>query len=335
MMPDQDGGMAGSYSANSDMGIGGRDERTGNEFVLYMMPVGGIGARPDRDGESAQIGYMGNCSSQPVEVWESMYPLRVTQYRLRPDSAGPGRRRGGLGVRISYQALQDGIEFSVFTERQRLAPHGLKLGQPALSGAYAIRRGGTRLPIPTKTSGLWLHAGDTVDIETGGGGGYGDPFTREFELVAKDVREGLISPAVAIAEYGVVVTPEGEVDVGASQRLRNASEDRRPILRLTIAEIDQRATRTITLDDETASKASITDQQVLYCFSPRCAVYARAVVRPESRVVVAAAVTRALHLTRGDEISVRPLETRWTPYRTDEIRRQFSMTRLWKGDEDV
>jgi N-methylhydantoinase B len=102
MMKDgRSGGMAGSYSANSDIGIGGHDARSGDEFVLYMMPVGGIGARPALDGESALIGYMGNCSSQPVEVWESMYPLRVGEYRLRPDSAGPGRRRGGLGLRVS------------------------------------------------------------------------------------------------------------------------------------------------------------------------------------------------------------------------------------------
>jgi N-methylhydantoinase B len=335
MMPGQAGGMAGSYSANSDMGIGGRDERTGDEFVLYMMPVGGIGARPDRDGESALIGYMGNCSSQPVEVWESMYPLRVTQYRLRPDSAGPGRRRGGLGLCVSYQALQDGIEFSVFTERQRLAPHGLELGQPALSGLYAIQRGETRILIPTKTSGLWLQAGDTVDSFTGGGGGYGDPFTRELELVAKDVREGLVSVATAATEYGVVVTPDGVVDVEASEQLRqaHAQQDERPILRLTIAEIDDRTSRSVVLGEETASKASITDQQVLYCFSPRCAVYARAAVRPGSTVVISAPVARALDLMQGDEIALRPLSTHWTPYRTDEIRRQFSVTRLHKGDD--
>src|SRR5262249_49728785 len=142
------GSMASSYGANSDIGIGGFDERSGEEFVLYMMPVGGIGARPGLDGESALIGYLGTCSSQPVEVWESMYPLRVGEYRLREDSAGPGRRRGGLGLCVSYEALSDGIQVSVFTERQRFAPFGLQGGQPAATGTYTMRRGETELPIP-------------------------------------------------------------------------------------------------------------------------------------------------------------------------------------------
>lgn len=329
LMPGAAGGMAGSYSANSDIGIGGHDPRTGDEFVLYMMPVGGIGARPHLDGENALINYMGNCSSQPVEVWESMYPLRISQYRLRPDSAGPGRRRGGFGLEVSYEAVESGLQASVFTERQRFAPFGLAGGQPASLGRYFIRRGDERIPIPTKTSGLWLRAGDGIDVESAGGGGYGDPFEREPELVAQDVREGLVSVEAAALEYGVVVSPEGTLDLAATGRRRDAATDERPIVRLRIDEIDEIATVTVALGD----LSTISNDQVIYCFSPRCAVYARAVCRPGASVVVAGPVARSLHLTVGDEISLRPLSSRWVPYSTDELRRRFSVGRLTEREE--
>lgn len=331
MMPGGAGGMAGSYGANSDIGIGGQNRPIGDEFVLYMMPVGGIGARPHLDGESALINYMGNCSSQPVEVWESMYPLRVTQYRLRPDSAGPGRRRGGFGVCVSYQALESGIQFSVFTERQRFAPFGLRGGQPARTGSYMIRSGDEEVPIPTKTSGLWLREGDVVDVETAGGGGYGDPFRRELELVAKDVQDGLVSVEAAQQEYGVVVSPEGVVDVGVTERLRQRGPDLRQILRVPIGAIDEDEQLAVVLGDELPGIEAIADDQVLCCFSPRCSVYARAVRRPDSEVVVPGPVARTLHLKVGEEICLRPLPTHWVPHSTDDIRRRFSVTRLAEG----
>lgn len=325
MMQDGLGGMAGSYSANSDMGIGGRDSRTGDDFVLYMMPVGGIGARPARDGESALIGYMGNCSSQPVEVWESMYPLRVTQYRLRPDSAGPGRRRGGFGVCVSYEALESGLQVSLFTERQRFAPFGLALGQPAAMGRYAVRRGGTRFPIPTKASGLWLRAGDIIDIETGGGGGYGDPFMRDLELVRRDVREGLVSAEAAAAEYGVIVTSNGELDVQGSLRLRESEADRHSLIRLPVSVVDDNDTTAIELEEKVAAKNGISEGQVLCCFSSSCAVYAHALLRPRSGVVLSVTLARTLHVLDGGEIFLRPLDTMWVPYRTHELRRHFGI----------
>ena len=332
MMPRGSGGMAGSYSANSDIGIGGVDSRTGDEFVLYMMPVGGLGARPDLDGESALINYMGNCSSQPVEVWESMYPLRVDQYRLRVNSAGPGRRRGGFGVCLSYEAVQDGPQVSVFTERMRFPPFGLASGQPARPGRYTLKRGSERTVLPTKTSGLFLRAGDVLEIETAGGGGYGDPLEREVDLVARDVREGLVSPEEATIEYGVVVDSTGMVDNGATAQMRSSGGDRRrPIITVPIAEIDENATATVALGEEIARKASISERQVLYCFSSRTSVYAYAVIRPTPAVVVASPVALALGVVAGDEISLRPLPTQWIPYSTTDIRRRFSLIALSKG----
>ena len=334
MMEPEPGGMAGSYSANSDIGIGGVDPRTGEEFVLYMMPVGGIGARPDKDGESALINYMGNCSSQPVEVWESMHPLRVTRYHLRPDSGGPGRRRGGLGLEVTYEAVEDGAQLSVFTERQRFAPFGLVGGQPAKLAEYTIRRDGKATKIPTKTSALFLRAGDAIDVATPGGGGYGDPFDREPALVANDVRDAIVSPEAAAAEYGVVVSPSGELDPEATAELRRSDNANAAVISVSISAIDENAVSTVKLGKERVDGTGIQDHQVLYCFSSRSSAYAHAVIGPGSDIVVAAPVARALDLSAGHEISLRPLSTRWVPYRTDDLRREFAITRL-KGGSDA
>lgn len=326
MMPGGAGGMAGSYSANSDIGIGGHDPRTGDEFVLYMMPVGGIGARRHLDGESALINYMGNCSSQPVEVWESMHPLRVNEYRLRPDSAGPGRRRGGFGLCVEYEALDDGLQVSVFTERQRFAPLGLHLGRPAFAGKYWVRRGDQSFPLPTKTSRLWLRKGDAIVVHTPGGGGYGDPHEREPDLVASDVRQGLVSIEQAAGEYGVVVAA-GTIDDEATARLRGARQS--PNAALRIEALDADAVSTIRLGQVEAAALGIADGQIVCCTSPRCSVYTRAVVDGTGKgTVLATSAARALQLAAGDEVGVQPLATRWEPYRTDDLRRYFSITRL-------
>jgi N-methylhydantoinase B len=322
------GGMAASYSANNDTGIGGYDRRTEEEFVLYMMPVGGIGARPDEDGESALINYMGNCSSQPVEVWESMYPLRVNEYRLRNDSAGAGRRRGGLGLHVSYTALEGDLEASLFTERQRFAPFGLALGQPGELSSYTLRRGEERVSIPTKVSGLWLRAGDTIEIASGGGGGYGDPFAREVALVARDVREGFVSPANAEVEYGVVCDARGEVDRDATEKLRATNaRTRSDTVTLRIDAIDPSLTEpTVVLGEGVLAQTRITPEQVLYCFSERRAVYARAAIVPGLSVALSSHVARTLHLEENQQLFVRPLRTEWRAYSTDDLRRAFGMT---------
>ncbi len=89
------------YGANSDIGIGGNNPRTGDPFVLYMMLVGGMEARSNKDGNSAIINSMGNCSNQPAEVWEAMHPFRVNRWELRQDSARTGKWRGGMGILLS------------------------------------------------------------------------------------------------------------------------------------------------------------------------------------------------------------------------------------------
>jgi hypothetical protein len=217
----------------------------------------------------------------------------------------------------------------VFTERQRFAPFGLQLGQPAATGSYTIHRGELSLPIPTKTSGLWLQGGDRIVIETAGGGGFGDPFEREPELVAADVEDGLVSREGAAREYGVIIDQDGRLDLQASQRARQ--NDQRPILRLPVDRIDD-AVEALLLAAEHVRLLSIEEGQLLYCFKDRLAVYVPAALDSANAVTIPALVARTLGISVGETIAMRPLPSKWIAFSTDQLRRRFS-TRQRSGGE--
>jgi N-methylhydantoinase B len=140
----------------------------GNDrFTYYETIGGGQGACPSTDGEDAVHVTMSNTLSTPVEALELAYPLRVERYALRRGSGGPGGHRGGDGVVRELRALEP-CRFSVVSERRRLAPKGVRGGQPGAAGRNLLN--GDELPSKVTRS---LEAGDVVTIETPGGGGYG------------------------------------------------------------------------------------------------------------------------------------------------------------------
>ena len=215
---------AGEYGCNSDIGLGGHNLRTGDPFVLYMMPVGGLGARPNKDGSSAVINYMGNCSSQPAEVWEAMHPFRVNRWELIQDSAGAGRWNGGFGYDVEYQAVEQESMLSIFTERAKIPPYGLFEGLSARYASYDLEIEGEVRRIGTKTSRLKFPDGATFTTHTPGGGGYGHPYQREPERVLEDLRDELISREQALEAYGVVIDENGNIDLEATEQRRNSTD---------------------------------------------------------------------------------------------------------------
>lgn len=212
---------ASEYGANSDIGLGGTNPRNGDPYVLYMMPVGGMGARPKSDGNTAVINSMGNCSNQPAEVWETMYPFRVNHWRLRTDSAGAGEFRGGSGYEVQYESLDEEALLSIFTERVHIPPFGVFEGLPSKNGRYILDRpkqGSEELK--TKLSRLDFPAGSTFTSFTAGGGGYGHPFQRDPESVHQDYIEGFISQEHAAETYGVVIDEHGDLDLQRTATIR-------------------------------------------------------------------------------------------------------------------
>ena len=114
------------------------------------------------------------------------------------DSGGPGRFRGGLGLRRTIRVLAGEPTFLGTLDRARVAPWGLFGGGPGGRGALLLRRDGAApRRLGSKVAGLQLARGDTVTIITPGAGGYGPPAEREPDRVARDVREGKISVGLA------------------------------------------------------------------------------------------------------------------------------------------
>jgi N-methylhydantoinase B len=162
----------------------------------------------------------GDTHNSPSEQLEAKYPVLVERYSIREDSSGAGRTRGGLGAEMVVQALSP---FSLTTriDRMHCKPWGLDGGTDAAGNSIGIRRNGKwEMDLPNaKIFNVRLNRGDAYMMQSGGGGGFGDPMERDPELVAEDVREGYVSRAVAQNVYGVVLTAAGDVDtVGTKSR---------------------------------------------------------------------------------------------------------------------
>jgi len=136
-------------------------------FTYYETLGGGQGACPDAPGPSAVHVAMSNTLNTPVEALESELPLRVRELSLRRGSGGAGRHPGGDGIVREIEALAP-MTFSLIAERRRHPPRGRDGGGEGARGRN-LRNGEL---LPGKTEG-GLERGDSIRVETPGGGGYG------------------------------------------------------------------------------------------------------------------------------------------------------------------
>jgi N-methylhydantoinase B len=194
---------AGSYADQMPTILFGTDPGTGRLFIQGDLNAGGTGARPDGDGESGLIIFIGSTArNNPVEAVESRNPhVRIERYALRVDSGGAGRWRGGLGIERVYRFLAPA--FGTFTlERSVTPPWGLAGGLAGAVNALEITDAEGRTRSIRKATRHPIAAGDTLRILTGGGGGYGPPAERPPEAVRRDVALGYVSPEAARRDYG-------------------------------------------------------------------------------------------------------------------------------------
>src|SRR5439155_23622202 len=107
----------------------------------------------------------------------------IEEFSLRPDSGGAGTFRGGLGFRKTYRMLAP-CELQTNLDRTRFPAWGAQGGQEAKPGRFTVVNGrtGERRSIE-KEKRFALAAGDLVVVETGGGGGYGEPRGRPLDLI--------------------------------------------------------------------------------------------------------------------------------------------------------
>ncbi len=216
---------AGSKGCLSNIMFGGISPRTGEYYVFYEAMGGGYGARATKDGIDAVQPHAQNTENAPIEETEAGYPVRIARYELIQDSEGPGRFRGGLGLRRDY-AFDHETVFSVLADRAKFAPWGFAGGQCARPAHYVLNPDTDPRELPSKTS-VDIRPGDVFSVQMGGGGGYGPPWERDPERVVRDVVAGRISAARAEAAYGVVLVPEsGAVDREATARARDVLRQR-------------------------------------------------------------------------------------------------------------
>jgi N-methylhydantoinase B len=171
---------AASYGTMSNLTIGGIDPRNQQPFTYYETTAGGMGARPGLDGISGVHCHMTNSLNTPIEALEYAYPFRVRSYGYRKDSGGDGQFRGGAGLVREIELLADS-QVTLICERRVFRPYGLQGGTAGAAGrATLIRAKNQSEDLPSKCS-IHSSQGDAIRIETPGGGGWGDPNSRELE----------------------------------------------------------------------------------------------------------------------------------------------------------
>ena len=183
--------MASSNDVLPAIVFSGKHRRSGRTYVYLETLGGGAGARLGRDGMDGIQVHVTNTSNLPVEALENEYPLLVEEYGLVAGSGGIGTSRGGLGIARQIRALEDGTVFGCRSDSHLTEAEGVFGGMPGKPGRLVHNPGRPDEEVlPSKVSRLVLGAGESMRIETPGGGGAGPPADRAFERVAEDVRSG-------------------------------------------------------------------------------------------------------------------------------------------------
>jgi N-methylhydantoinase B len=163
---------AASSGTMNNLTIGGYDPRHDRHYTYYETICGGAGGGPLGAGLSGVHTHMTNTLNTPVEALELAFPFRIEEYGIRPDTGGDGRQPGGDGAIRRYRFLAPAT-VTIVSERRILHPWGLNRGSPAKTGAnILIRADGTHETIAGKAS-FRVDAGESVEIRTPGGGGWG------------------------------------------------------------------------------------------------------------------------------------------------------------------
>lgn len=223
MMPQHVSGS--DYGAINHCYVTARDDD--RHSIYYVYPPGGNGGTPTMDGPSGLRGpSSGDVAMQSLESVESRHPVLFRALRFRTDSGGPGKFRGGLGLSLQLEVLSKAGGLNILSDRTYIPPFGLFSGHSASPNEWKVLREGQEHVVPGgKAVNFPLQRQDVVVMNTGGGGGYGDPLERDPELVRQDMLEGLVSVESARDSYGVLLQ---EKNLHVDER---ATESQRAILR--------------------------------------------------------------------------------------------------------
>ena len=221
--PDRVNGCA--YGTINALSLAGH-RKDGSRWVMFSFFGGGHGGHPEGDGLNHGNAPISTATIPPAEILESAYPVMFNQWALRPDSGGPGRNRGGLGAVYEIELLEENADVFLFGERGKYAPPGVVGGLPAAMNKFTYQQddGDHTPPMVSKMVGIKLKKGQSVHLETPGGGGYGPPIERDPAAVSRDYSLGFVSRENALKEYSVVLNLEGGVDEHETEIHRKAAQ---------------------------------------------------------------------------------------------------------------
>ena len=196
--------VANAYGTINALSIAGK-RNNGQPWVMFSFYGGGHGGSIETDGLNHGNAPISTATIPPMEILEAAYPVMFRTWALRPDSAGAGAHRGGLGAIYEIEVLEEnGAEAFLFGERGCFAPKGIAGGGDAALNVFQYEQddGWHSPPLTSKMRGITLKAGQAVRLQTPGGGGYGRADDRSHEAIARDVARGLVSDVEADAVYG-------------------------------------------------------------------------------------------------------------------------------------
>ncbi len=199
--PERSNGCA--YGTINALSIAGH-RADGRRWVMFSFFGGGHGGHPAGDGLNHGNAPISTATIPPLEILEAAYPVKFTQWALRPDSGGPGRHRGGLGAVYEIELLEEEATAFLFGDRGKFPPRGVAGGGDAAMTRFTFPSDGLPVhpPLASKIVDVPLRRGDRVRLETPGGGGYGPPEERSDKAVRRDLELGFVSPGAAARDYG-------------------------------------------------------------------------------------------------------------------------------------
>ena len=216
-------GEIGCFCPPSTSVVSGTDPRNGKPYVnqLFLGHTAGAGA-PFEDAWMTMLhaGNGGMCYIDSVELDEIYTPIRVTKRHLIPDSEGAGRFRGAPGIEVELGPVDCRMEAGFVADGNIHNPLGARAGGAAAHSDQFRRLPGGTLERLEQCSQIWIEDGETLVSIACGGGGYGDPKSRDADRVLRDVAEGLVSRERAAEIYGVIITEAMQIDGPAPRAAR-------------------------------------------------------------------------------------------------------------------
>jgi N-methylhydantoinase B len=209
--------VAAANGANTTAVFFGHDRRHGRDYVYLETLGGGFGGRHSKDGKDGVQVHITNTSNLPVEAIEMEYPLMVESYGFVADSGGPGKYRGGLGLRRVVRPVDHTMTFSGQGERFVNRPWGLFGGGSGATGRFLKQCAHGSELLATKPMGIEVSPAEAMVIETPGAGGYGPPAERDRRALADDLRSGKFSRDYLKRYYGYDPQDSGGAGSGAGR----------------------------------------------------------------------------------------------------------------------